>query len=262
MAELTQLAAPMLQRLVKAGKRDLARLVLARLCGLRNLDKTPLQPHQLTPRHARVYQKLLEYLALPGRKTRLLGFLRKPQWSLRTLEYFVVQFTHHHPVDYWLQRGVYPPVVYETQHCQLKPGAAWIRINLHTAYMNASSQGCNRGLLAPYGRGVTVQHEGEVYPLSTLNFLVWFDQLGGPEILARKLEQVLREKKTHSLHSSLHQKRRLEKIQNGERACKKPKLTAAACHEANLATRVQAWDPLACGSLPSSERLTELPDWV
>jgi len=208
------------------GHRTWAREVVWYVCGPRNLDKAPLPPARLEAGAARVWRKVRSYLERsPLHRERVAQLFERLGVSQRTLEYFVVQYAHQHPVVYWLNRTRYPPQV------RLEPPEpplddSWECLNLHQAYRDAGQQSYNRNLLSPHGRGPVVEYQGQQLQLCKYNFCRWFDILGGAELFALVKDRVLRHKQQFTLSTArdIQKRKRREALGEG-RMRKKPKLS-------------------------------------
>ena len=134
---------------------------------------------------------LKHILSNPERKRRVFKFIHQKEVTKRAITYFVVHYTLHNKIAYWLDRRTYPYKIVGEYNRRNQPdilklkekGANIVWVNLHRDYRVSKNKDGRRNRHAPYRRSNSVKNEGgdEAYSLCELNFFTWLEDVGGFE---------------------------------------------------------------------------------
>lgn len=185
-------------------------------------------PDELNDHQKAMYEKLCDVLkAQPGLQERLKIYenLRTQSISARDINHFVVQFAREESLCYHVDITEFPHKLVGKPGDPDDPeakalseqGRNIVFVHLYGAYANSTTW--NGNLFYPFKRDVRVKREnGEVWPISWMNFYIWFDAVCGLELFTMFRKETSQSKKAFEAASAL---RSLQRKKNGKHTVKR-----------------------------------------
>lgn len=176
--------------------------ILVTAYGKTYLQKSPISQASMTRIERHVFQYITKYLSNAEAKERVLAMMSNIKISKRLINYFVVHYSAHESVYYYINAQD-KSIVGEVNCTQTpKTEHTLIHINLYAEYKLAKqNRGCNN-LHSPYARSVTV-HPLSDYTLSEYNFWIWIDSVGAYHAFCQLEERVRAAKYKFDLNTRL-----------------------------------------------------------
>jgi hypothetical protein len=172
--------------------------------GKRNIKKSAIDVSQLNPDEKEIYDFIVKsFNNNPQQKQRITHLISSKHLTKRTISYFLVHYCSlEKEMSYYLDKRTYPyKIIGDISNpnqpfilTMIQNGEPIYWINLYKEYRNTKGRFGRKGM-SPYARDAPLYFDHEQkFSLGELKFYIWFDNIGGFELLNKFLEDVKKKK--------------------------------------------------------------------